>query len=155
MIIFVYMQYGKLKLDINLFTICLASFIVPFMGSAIGLAIPKIGNTFSMNAVELTWVATIYLLSTAIFQIPLAKISDIYGRKKLFCIGLLIFSITTIGCGLVHTTELFLLLRFLEGIGSAIIFGTGMAILISLYPPQLRGRILGVNTSVVYISLAL
>jgi MFS family permease len=144
----------KLKFDINLFSICLADFLVPFMGSAINLAMPKIGHSFSMNAVTLTWVATAYLLSTAIFQIPFAKVADMFGRKKLFCIGMLLFAATTIGCGLVQTTELFLLLRFVEGIGSAIIFGTGMAILVSLYPSQMRGRILGINTSVVYVALA-
>lgn len=145
----------ELKISINLVLICLASFLVPFMGSAVGLAVPKIGDTFSMSAVELTWIATAYLLSTAVFQIPFAKIADIYGRKKIFCIGLLVFSISTIGCGLETNTLIFLVLRVIEGIGSAMLFGTGMAILVSIYPERLRGRILGINTAVVYISLAL
>ena len=145
----------ELKISVELIIICLASFLVPFMGSAVSLAVPKIGNTFSMSAVELTWIASAYLLSTAVFQIPLAKIADIYGRKKFFCIGLLIFSLSTIGCGLETNTIIFLTLRVIEGIGSAMLFGTGMAILVSIYPVQLRGRILGINTAVVYISLAL
>ena len=149
------MQNEKLKVEINLVTICLASFLVPFIGSAVSLAVPKIGNTFSMSAVELTWIATSYLLSTAVFQIPLAKIADMYGRKKLFCIGMLVFAITTIGCGLAPTKEFFFVLRVIEGIGSAMIFGTAMAVLVSLYPSHLRGRILGINTAVVYVSLAL
>jgi MFS family permease len=104
--------------------------------------------------VTLAWMATMYLGSTAIFQIPFAKIADIYGRKKLFSIGLLIFAVATIACGFAPNTEILLALRFTEGIGSAIIFGTGMAILVSLYPAELRGRVLGINTSVVYASLA-
>jgi MFS family permease len=67
---------------------------------------------------------------------------------------LLIFAVTTIGCGFAPNTETLLALRFAEGIGSAIIFGTGMAILVSLYQPELRGRVLGINTFVVYASLA-
>ncbi len=145
----------ELKVSANLVIICLASFLVPFMGSAVGLAVPKIGNSFSMTAVELTWIASAYLLSTAIFQIPLAKIADMYGRKKLYCIGLLVFAISTIGCGFETSTLIFLTLRVIEGIGSAMMFGTGMAILVSYYPLHLRGRILGINTATVYVSLAL
>ncbi len=75
-----------------LIVICTAAFLVPFMGSAINLALPEIGEAFSMNAVTLTWMATVYLISTAIFQIPFARMADLIGRKKTFIAGVFLFS---------------------------------------------------------------
>lgn len=60
----------------------LASFFTPFMGSSVNIALPSIGREFSLNTVLLSWIATSYLLSAAMFLVPLGKIADIYGRKK-------------------------------------------------------------------------
>lgn len=67
---------------------------------------------------------------------------------------MLFFSLTTIGCGFAPTVKILLILRFAEGMGSAVMFGTGMAILMTLYPADKRGHILGINTAVVYVALA-
>jgi EmrB/QacA subfamily drug resistance transporter len=137
-----------------LFILSLTAFLIPFMGSAINLALPKIGETFSMNAISLTWVSTSYLIVTAIFQVPFARLADLIGRKKMFVIGLILFSSTTFLCGLA-SNELFLMLfRCLSGLGSAMIFGTNMAILTAIFPPHERGKAMGINTSVVYFALA-
>lgn len=138
----------------GLFIICVASFLVPFMGSALNLALPEIGAVFSMKAVTLTWMATAYLISTAIFQIPFARMADLVGRKKIFLWGIFIFSACTFACGFAPSDWALITLRFVSGIGSAMIFGTGIAILTSLFPPEKRGKILGINTAVVYAALA-
>ncbi len=138
----------------GLLVLCLSSFLVPFMGSALNLALPQISEAFSMKAITLTWMTTIYLISTAVFQIPFAKLGDMFGRKKIFISGIFIFSVATILCALAPSSEIFIVLRFFAGIGSAMLFGTGVAILTALFPPNRRGYALGVNTSVVYLSLA-
>ena len=61
-----------------------ASFITPFIGSSINIALPAIGKAFSANAIMLSWVATSFLLSSAIFLVPFGRIADIHGRKKIF-----------------------------------------------------------------------
>ena len=81
----------------GLIVVCTAAFLVPFMGSSLNLALPKISDAFSMKAVTLTWMATVYLISTAVFQIPFARVADLVGRKKIFLLGLFVFSL---GCGL-------------------------------------------------------
>ena len=68
---------------------CLAAFATPFMGSSINLALPTIGKEFDMNAVMLGWVATSYLLASAMFLLPFGRAADIYGRKKIFSIGII------------------------------------------------------------------
>ncbi len=138
----------------GLLVICIAAFLVPFMGSSLNLALPQISDAFGLDAVTLTWMATAYLISTAIFQVPLARVADIVGRKRVFLAGILIFSLFTLLCGFSVSGTMLIACRFLSGIGSAMMFGTSMAILTSLFPPPHRGRAMGINTAVVYASLA-
>ena len=137
-----------------LLVLCTAAFLVPFMGSAINLALPEIGEAFSMKAVTLTWMSTIYLITTAIFQVPFARLADLIGRKKIFLLGVLSFSICTILSGFSPTGGALLALRSLSGLGSAMMFGTNMAILTAVFPPHQRGRAMGINVAVVYAALA-
>ncbi|GHV58622.1 MFS transporter [Bacteroidia bacterium] len=134
--------------------LCLASFLVPFMGSAINLSLPQIGAAFSLKAVSLSWIATAYLIATAIFQVPFARWADLVGRKKIFIAGLLLFGLATFLCGLAASGTVLILLRALSGLGCAMMFGTSMAILTALFPPSERGKAIGINTSVVYFALA-
>lgn len=138
----------------SLLVICIAAFLVPFMGSALNLALPRISEAFDMNAITLTWMATSYLIATAIFQIPFARLADLVGRKKVFLWGIFSFSILTALCGLATSGVMLIFLRFLSGIASAMMSGTHIAILSALYPPQQRGKALGINTAVVYAALA-
>jgi MFS family permease len=65
----------------------LAAFLTPFMGSAVNIALPSIAADFDLDAVSLSFVASSYLLGTAMFPIPFGRISDIYGRRLVFTIG--------------------------------------------------------------------
>jgi EmrB/QacA subfamily drug resistance transporter len=132
----------------------LASFLTPFMSSAINVTLPVIGRRFAMNAVLLGWVATSYLLATAVFLVPFGKISDIYGRKKIFLLGIIIYTISSILTALANTPFLLILCRVLQGIGSAMIFGTSIAILTSVFPLNERGKVLGINIAVTYLGLS-
>ncbi|MCL6480043.1 MAG: MFS transporter, partial [Peptococcaceae bacterium] len=134
---------------------CTASFITPFMGSAINLAIPSIGRDFNSSTLLLGWVATSFLLSSAAFLVPFGRLADIVGRKKIFTLGIVTFSLSSVLCGLSWSIESLIVFRALQGVGSAMIFGTGMAILTSVFPPQERGKVLGINVATVYTGLSL
>ncbi len=138
-----------------LITVLVASFTTPFMGSAVNLAIPSIGREFNSSALLLSWVVSSYLLSSAAFLLPFGRLADMVGRKKVFIIGVLIFSVSSLLCGLAWSIQALIGLRLLQGVGSAMTFGTGMAILTSVYPPQERGRVLGFNVATVYTGLSL
>ncbi|MFZ5633990.1 MAG: MFS transporter [Bacillota bacterium] len=139
----------------TLIVVVMASFLTPFMGSAINLAIPSIGNEFNTSALLLSWVVTSYLLASAAFLVPFGRLADIIGRKKIFLIGISAFSLTSLLCGLAWSIEALIFFRILQGVGSAMIFGTGMAILTSVFPPQERGKVLGINVATVYVGLSL
>lgn len=124
------------------------------MGSAMNLALPIIAKEFSLNAIFLSWIVSVFLLSSAILPVPFSKLADKTGRKKIFFIGVLIFLIATLYCGFSDSGVALLLGRLLQGIGASMMFATNMAILTSVFPPQERGKALGINTAVVYISLS-
>lgn len=132
-----------------------AAFLTPFMGSAINLAIPSIGREFNANAYLLSWVATSYILASAAFLVPVGRLADIAGRKKIFISGVASFSLCSALCGLAWSIESLIVFRVLQGIASSMIFGTGMAILTSVFPPQERGKVLGINVATVYVGLSL
>lgn len=133
----------------------LAGFITPFDGSAVNIALPTLGAEFHMDAIALSWVATAYLLASAVFLVPFGKIADIYGRKKIFLYGIAIFSFASLSMTMVPSTETFIGIRVIQGIGGAMIFGTGVAIVTSVFPPGERGRALGIYITAVYIGLSI
>ena len=137
-----------------LITSVVASFLTPFMGSAVNLAIPSIGRSLEGGAVMLSWVVSSFLLATAALLLPLGRLADIHGRKKLFVLGILIFSVFSFLCGFAWSLLSLIVLRLFQAVGGALIFGTSIAILTSIYPPQERGRVLGINVASVYIGLS-
>ncbi|MDI6719667.1 MAG: MFS transporter [Methanomicrobiales archaeon] len=132
----------------------LAGFITPFDHSAVNIALPTIGTEFAMDAVALSWVSTAYLLASAIFLVPLGRYADIHGRKKVFVSGLSIFTAASLLLIFSPSSIVLIVLRVLQGMGAAMIFGTGVAILTSVFPPGERGRVLGLYTTAVYVGLS-
>jgi EmrB/QacA subfamily drug resistance transporter len=125
------------------------------MASSINIALPAIGAEFNMDAVLLGWIATSYLLSAAVFMVPFGKLADIYGMKKIFILGLCIFTASSLLAMVAPSSSILIAARVLQGFGSAMIFGTGTAILVNVFPLRERGKVLGINASSVYLGLTL
>ncbi|MGQ9609318.1 MAG: MFS transporter [bacterium] len=133
----------------------LASFLTPFMLSSVNIALPKIGDEFSLNAILLSWVTISYTLASAMFLVPFGRIADIYGRRKVFSYGMVVYTLASALCASSVSSSMLIISRVIQGIGGAMIFGTSVAILTSTYPSNERGRVLGINVAVVYIGLSL
>ena len=106
----------------------LTSFMIPFVGSSINLALPAIGKYFQMDAVLLSWIPTSYLLAAAVCMVPFGRLGDIHGRKKVFSHGIIIFTLSALICGTSISPFMLIFFRILQGIGSAMIFATGTGI---------------------------
>jgi len=132
-----------------------AAFVTPFIGSATNIALPAIGKEFSANAVMLSWVATSFLLSAAVFLAPFGRLADILGRKKIFNWGLIVFTVSSFLCAFSPSIEILILWRIVQGFGGALIFGTAMAIITSVFPREKRGGALGIVVASVYTGLTL
>jgi len=133
----------------------ISSFLAPFMSASLNIATPAIGREFGMPAVLLGWIATASLLAAAVCLVPFGKIADMKGRKKIFGWGSFVFALSSSLSIFSGSTVVFLASRVLQGIGSAMIFSTGIAMLTSVYPPGERGRVLGINVSFTYFGLSL
>ena len=132
----------------------IAAFLTPFMGSTVNLAIPAIGSDLNIDAILLSWIATSYLLSTAIFLVPFGRLADIVGRKKIFLVGILLFTFSTLLSGFAPNAAFLIFARIVQGLGSAMIFATGIAIVTSVFPPKERGRAMGITIAAVYAGLS-
>ncbi len=152
---------GVVKLEdrlvkrITLFIVTLSAFLAPFDASSVNIALPSIGRDFLMDAISLGWVTTAYLLSSAMFLVPFGRIADIYGRKKIFITGISIFTVASLSMTMCTSAEMLIALRIVQGLGAAMIFGTGIAFLSSVFPPQERGKALGISVSATYLGLTL
>ncbi len=154
-------EYGELdlKLDISnekttLYVVIVTSFLTTFMGSSITLSIPSIGTEFNSSTILLNWIVTGYILASAAFSLPMGRFSDIVGRKRIFIGGIWLFSIFTLLSGLTWSIHVLIFFRIMQGLASAMIFSTNIAILLSAFPPQKRGHALGFSTSATYIGLS-
>lgn len=137
-----------------LLVVSLTSFLFPFMASGVNIALPSISHDLDMNAVSMNWVAMAFLLAAAMFNVPFGRLADIFGRKKLFVLGLTVFSMGSLLSGLAPNQELLIAFRVIQGIGGSMYSGAGMAIITSVFPPGERGKAFGITTASVYLGLS-
>lgn len=137
-----------------LFAAVLSSFLGPFTASSVTVALPRIGSDLAMDAISLGWVATAYLLSAAAFLVPVGRASDIYGRKKMFLWGLVLSNVSSAVAAFSTSGTTLIFWRIIQGMGSSMIFGTGITIVASVYPASERGRALGIVLTSVYVGLS-
>lgn len=131
-----------------------AAFLTPFLGSAVNLALPSIGKDLHASAISLGWVISSFILSSAIFLLPFGRLADIIGRLKVFSTGISLFTFSTFLILFSHSVTSLIVLRIFQGISSAMIFGTSLAIITSLYQPGERGKALGINITATYLGLS-
>ena len=137
-----------------LFVATLTSFMGPFMISSVNVALPAIQTDLQMNAVQLSWIATSYLLAVAIVLLPAGKIADMYGRKKVFTAGLITYTLASTAAAFAGNAIWLLVFRAMQGLGAGMFITTGMAILTSVFPPHKRGRAIGMYVAAVYVGLS-
>ncbi|MGA2379533.1 MAG: MFS transporter [Spirochaetia bacterium] len=132
-----------------------AAFLTPFMATSINIALPSIGREFSIDAVTLSWISIAYGLAAAMLLVPFGRIADIRGRRKVFLAGMVGYTVVSFLCTLSSSETMLIALRALQGGTDAMMFGTSTAIVTSVYPPEQRGRALGVVVASVYSGSAL
>ncbi|MDR1721560.1 MAG: MFS transporter [Methanobrevibacter sp.] len=133
----------------------LATFLSAIATTAVTVAVPTIALEFHMSGIMQNWIATIFLLSVAIFSVPVGKLSGKVGLKKFLYMGVSLLAITSIGAALSPSAEVLLGFRAIQGVSSAMISVSSMAVVAQAMPPQERGKSLGLNILCVYIGLTL
>jgi EmrB/QacA subfamily drug resistance transporter len=146
---------GAVNKNVILFIATTTSFILPFLVSAVTIALPTMGREFGMEAVVMSWVGTVYFLAVAVSQVPFGRLSDIFGRRRLFVFGLVL---TTVSCflgGIADSVPLLMVSRALQGLGSGMTFNNSVAILTSVFPRHERGRALGISMAGTYAGISM
>ena len=133
----------------------LGSSLAPFMVSALVVALPAIGDEFSADAVSLGWLTTVFFLSAAVFLVPLGRIADMYGVKKVFVMGIGVYLVSSVLCILAPSLPFLTAARFITGIGGGMVFGTSIALLSLAFPESERGKAIGMNVTGMFIGFLL
>jgi EmrB/QacA subfamily drug resistance transporter len=147
------MDDGSTK-RITLLVATVGAFLTPFDVSSVNVALPSIGKEFSMDAISLSWVATAYLVASAISFVPFGRIADIHGRKRIFTIGILTFTLASFSMVFCQSAIVLVVFRIIQGIGGAMLFGAGGALLTSVFPARERGKVLGIFLASVHLGLS-
>jgi len=131
-----------------------AAFLTPFLGSAVNLALPAISKDLNASAIGLGWIISSFILSSSIFLLPFGRLADIIGRKKVFSAGILLFTISAFLIVFSRNLTFLIIMRIIQGISGAMIFGTSLAIITSVFDVGERGRAMGINITAVYLGLS-
>lgn len=140
---------------IALITVCAGYLIAPMGLSAVNVAIPALALDLQASAEQVGWLPTVYILSSVMCFLPASRLADRHGRKRVFVYGLWLNGLATTASSLTDNMDIILILRFVQGIAAAMIFGTGVAIVSSIVPANKRGMALGIVASCVYVGLTL
>lgn len=132
-----------------------AQFLLPFMMSGMGPLLPSIGRDLDGSAMELGLVGVVYALSLSIFHLLSGRIGDILGRRRIFLTGLTIFLVMAGITPFSPTMPAFLVCRFLQAVGTAMMNTSALSILVACAPPSMRGRVLGVTSIGMYAGVSL
>ena len=132
----------------------LTSFLTTFIGSSVTVALPSIGRAFTSSPLMVSWMVNAYLLASAALLLPMGRLADIVGRKKIFLLGSILFAGFTTLCGLSWSNGSMIFFRVFQGIAASMIYSTGMALLTSVIPPSRRGRAMGLAVTATYTGLS-
>lgn len=138
-----------------LFVAMVTSFMAPFMSSALNLSITDISTEFNAPAGISTWVVNAYTLSTAAFSACMGSLADLRGRRQMILVGCVAFAATSALCALSTNIYLLVAFRFLTGISAAVVLAANIPLMLLYFAPQVKGRMLGISVSSVFVGLAL
>jgi EmrB/QacA subfamily drug resistance transporter len=122
-------------------------------GSVVNIALPAILDDFEARLSVVEWVVMIYLLTVTAFLLGAGRLSDIYGRRRIYITGLLLFSLSSLLCGLSPNVYFLIFSRMIQGFSSAMIMACTPALLVAAFPVSERGKIFGINSMVVACGL--
>jgi len=120
----------------------------------VAVALPKhIGPDLSLTYSEALWVQAIFPLAMSVSLIPVGRIADRFGLMRFYLLGLAIYGVFSIACALAFSGPFLIVVRFLQGVGGAFMAATSMALVTAVFPPEERGRSLGINAMAGYLGL--
>ena len=137
------------------YSICLVSFVGPFLSTSINIAIPVMAGQFGVAPDRMSWVVTIFLMTTAAFLLPLGKVSDVHGRRRTYSLSLIVFAMATAAAAFAQTLTMLIILRAIQGIALSGVYVSYMPLLLATTDEAHQGHILGRAVALTYLGLSL
>ena len=125
----------------TLLAVCTGVFMLLLDITIVNVALPYIQQAFHASLADLQWVIDAYALTLAAFLLTSGSVADIAGRRLVFAVGIVVFTIGSALCGLAGDPTFLTLSRAFQGIGGAIMFATSLALLADASPARARGRV--------------
>ena len=147
-------KYSSFDMRTILIACCAGIFIMPLMSTMMNLALVSIGIEFGVGSRSLAMVNTTFLLASVMVMVPLARLSDIFGRKKMFITGLFVTVTSALIAAFSPSFEVLLAMRFVMGAGSAAISISSVAMLTEVFPFEKRGWAIGIQSTFIYLGIA-
>jgi len=135
--------------------LCVGVFMLMVDGTVVNIAIPSIMEAFSTGFSHVEWVMNAYLLVFAVLLITAGRLGDLYGRKRIFIIGLCVFTLASLLCGLAPGIGWLIGFRGLQGLGGAMMMPSTLSIIANVFPPEERGKAMGFWGAVIGFAVAL
>lgn len=137
-----------LGISIGIFIFALDVYIV-------NLALPLMVSSLNTSFATIQWVVLSYLVAIAICVLSIAKLGDMFSKKRLYIIGVIIFTISSLLCGISPNINFLIGFRALQGVGAAFLSGLGTAIIVEVFPKEERGLGLGIRAAIFGLGIML
>src|SRR2546423_12648156 len=133
----------------------LGMLLAPSNAATLIIALPDLERSLGPSLLELVWVILVYMLASAVRVLTAGRLADLFGRKKAYVAGFLVFALASLGAGFAGSGTELLLWRVLQGIGGAFLFANSAAIVTDAFPREELGLGMGTNTMVAAVGLVI
>ena len=130
-------------------------FMIMLDNTVVNVALPSIATDLKVDLSELEWIVTGYALTFASLMLTGGKLADLLGRRRIFIVGLVIFTLSSLACGLAGSGELLIGARVVQGAGAALMNPATLSIIAATFPPRQRGTAIGIWAGTAALALAL
>jgi EmrB/QacA subfamily drug resistance transporter len=130
-------------------------FMIMLDNTVVNVALPSIERDLHVSISSLEWIVTAYALTFAALLITGGKLGDLFGRRRIFVIGIAIFTLSSLACGLAPTAEFLIGARAVQGVGAALMNPASLSIITATFPPRERGQAIGIWAGVSAMALAI
>ena len=140
---------------LTLAAVAFGLFMIMLDNTVVNVALPTMEKDLHVKLSQLEWVVTAYALTFAALLITGGKLADLYGRRRIFVLGLVVFTLSSLACGLAPTAGFLIGARVVQGAGAALMNPATLSIITATFPPKERGQAIGIWAGVSALALAI
>ncbi len=139
----------------TLVAVSVGLFMIMLDNTIVNVALPTIQESLGLKISELEWVVTGYALTFGAFMLTGGKLADLFGRRRIFVVGLAVFTASSLACGLANGAEVLIGARVVQGLGAALMNPATLSIIVATFAPRQRGTAIGIWAGVSALALAI